>query len=52
MERAAMPGASHVPPPSSQPAHGESRRVLEPLDRFHPGDEGYDLIARRIADAF
>src|SRR5437899_229201 len=34
MERAAMPGASHVPPPSSQPAHGESRRVLEPLDRL------------------
>jgi len=22
------------------------------LDRFHPGDEGYALIARRIADAF
>ena len=22
------------------------------LDRFHPGDEGYTLIARRIADAF
>jgi lysophospholipase L1-like esterase len=22
------------------------------LDRFHPGDEGYALIARRIADTF
>jgi lysophospholipase L1-like esterase len=28
-----------------------SHRDRLALDRFHPGGEGYDLIARRIADA-